>query len=323
MDQRRSPLAKPRPSPTVSVVVPTRARPELVRRAVQSALGQTCQCLEVIVVLDQPDEETARSLGRIDDPRLRVERLPAPVTPGGARNAGVARAGGRWVAFLDDDDEWLPRKIELQLEATERSTHRYPIVSCRFIARTGTTDFVWPRRTPSPGEHVSEYLYCRHSVYWGEGTVPASTVLTSRELLTRVPYDEVMERQEDDEWLLRACLEEGVALEFLATAEPQIVRHIDDRTDRIGNRPDWRHNLRWIRENPRLVTGRAYSSFLLTGTSLATARSGDWRAFVPLFRESWRFGIPRAFDLALFLAVWLIPNRWQRRWAARRERKPR
>jgi hypothetical protein len=131
-----------------------------------------------------------------------------------------------------------------------------------------------------------------------------------------------MPRHEDNDWLLRACAIEGVGVEP-ASSEPLAVWHIDDRPDRIGNRPDWRHNFNWITSNPQLVTPRAYASFLLTGTSLATARAGHWEAFVPLLREACQRGQPRPFDLALYLAVWILPNAWQRRLAESNSRRQR
>ncbi len=97
--------------PLVSVVIPTRNRPHLVGRAVRSALAQTLDAIEVIVVVDGPDEATLQALRQIDDARLRVKTLPRNLGPGEARNAGVGEAQSRWIAFLDDDDEWFPRNL--------------------------------------------------------------------------------------------------------------------------------------------------------------------------------------------------------------------
>ena len=102
-------------TPLVSVVIPTRNRSGLVVRAVSSALAQTYGDIEVIVVVDGPDQGTAEALERVNDPRLKIVQLPESVGGSDARNAGVKAADGAWVAFLDDDDEWLPEKIQKQL----------------------------------------------------------------------------------------------------------------------------------------------------------------------------------------------------------------
>lgn len=100
----------------VSVVVPTHKRPELVRRCVQGVLEQTYQGpIEVIVVFDQCE---MHEIDLPDPPRRSVVRLPnLHRSPGlaGARNTGILAATGDYVAFCDDDDLWLPEKLETQL----------------------------------------------------------------------------------------------------------------------------------------------------------------------------------------------------------------
>jgi len=147
-------------SPQVSAVIPTRHRPGSLLQAVESALAQTYALAEVMVVIDGPDPATESMLQAINHPRVRVVALPAPVGGSDARNAGVAAARGEWVAFLDDDDEWLPNKIERQLAMLPLGNGD-PIVSCRFLARTAAGDRIWPERLPQPSEPLCEYLLAR------------------------------------------------------------------------------------------------------------------------------------------------------------------
>jgi glycosyltransferase involved in cell wall biosynthesis len=107
-------------APSVSVVVPTRGRPALLRGAVRSILDQDYPGdLEVIVVFDG---EEAASLDVTPPPGRMVRVLANRRTPGpaGARNAGMLAASGSYVAFCDDDDEWMPDKLRWQVEALER-----------------------------------------------------------------------------------------------------------------------------------------------------------------------------------------------------------
>ena len=94
----------------VSVVIPTLRRPKLVLRAVASVLNQTYEQIEVIVVVDGPDQATIDVLRTVKDPRMQVVVNPRSLTAAGARNVGVDHARGEWIAFLDDDDEWLPAR---------------------------------------------------------------------------------------------------------------------------------------------------------------------------------------------------------------------
>ncbi|MFJ6166365.1 glycosyltransferase family 2 protein [Micromonospora orduensis] len=104
--------------PSVSVVVPTRDRPELLRAAIRAILAQEYPGpIEVVVVFDQstPDGSLADLAGA--DRAVRV--ISNGRTPGlaGARNSGTLAAEGQLVAFCDDDDEWLPGKLAAQVDA--------------------------------------------------------------------------------------------------------------------------------------------------------------------------------------------------------------
>jgi GT2 family glycosyltransferase len=106
----------------VSVVIPTRNRWELLSRsALRAALGQEDVRLEVIVVDDGSTDGTAAGLASVDDVRLRVLRNEAAGGVSAARNRGLEAARGEWVAFLDDDDVWAPRKLRTQLDLAEES----------------------------------------------------------------------------------------------------------------------------------------------------------------------------------------------------------
>jgi glycosyltransferase involved in cell wall biosynthesis len=103
--------------PHVSVIIPTHNRRDWLERAMCSALAQTESRLEVIVVDDASSDGTADFLGAqaAADSRVRVLRNSTALGGGGARNAGIAIARAPWVAFLDDDDEWMPEKLARQL----------------------------------------------------------------------------------------------------------------------------------------------------------------------------------------------------------------
>lgn len=101
--------------PIVSVVIPTFNRATRVQRAIGSALAQTHQGVEVIVVDDGSTDGTAESIARgFDDDRLIVITTRNQGVSA-ARNTGIRRATGTHVAFLDSDDEWFPWKLEFQL----------------------------------------------------------------------------------------------------------------------------------------------------------------------------------------------------------------
>ncbi|SDY65995.1 Glycosyltransferase involved in cell wall bisynthesis [Micromonospora pattaloongensis] len=104
--------------PSVTAVVPTRDRPELLRAALAAILTQDYPgTIEAVVVHDQSEPDM--SLATTADPRRQVRVIVNSRTPGlaGARNSGILDARGELVAFCDDDDEWLPGKLRAQVDA--------------------------------------------------------------------------------------------------------------------------------------------------------------------------------------------------------------
>jgi glycosyltransferase involved in cell wall biosynthesis len=297
--------------PRVSAIIPTWGRPDLVVRAVRSALGQTLRELEAIVVVDGGDAVTERALAGLFDERLRVVVPPRHLGNADARNTGLAHARADWIAFLDDDDEWLPAKLEVQLAAAESSSQRWPIVTCAMIARSETQEFVWPRRAPRPGEPLSEYFFCRRTPFTGEGMVINSAVLAPRELLERVPFRSGLERHVDPDWLLRAAAA-GAVLELVRHPEPLVVWHVETNRSRITNRRDWRYSLAWASENRTLFTRRGYAAFLLHVVSASAAAQRAAGAFPRLLAEAAWHGKPAAVDVASHVANFLLPRPVQR-----------
>jgi glycosyltransferase involved in cell wall biosynthesis len=108
-------------SPSISVVLPTRNRAGLLRRAIDSVLAQTWRDFELIVVDDASSDDTPALLGALAEPRLRVIRREANAGAAAARNAGIAVARGAYVAFIDDDDFWLVQKLDKQVDALRRA----------------------------------------------------------------------------------------------------------------------------------------------------------------------------------------------------------
>jgi glycosyltransferase involved in cell wall biosynthesis len=107
------------PDPVVSVVIPTFDRVAFLSRAIECVLEQTFADLEVIVVDDGPTDAIAALVDGHGDPRVRLVRHGTNQGVAAARNTGISASRGEYVAFLDDDDLWLPTKLERQIEVFE------------------------------------------------------------------------------------------------------------------------------------------------------------------------------------------------------------
>jgi glycosyltransferase involved in cell wall biosynthesis len=296
--------------PLVSAVIPTHNRPALVVGAVKTALNQTYQNMEIIVVVDGPDDSTRKALGTIADPRIQIITLPQHQGACGARNAGVQAAKGEWIAFLDDDDEWLPRKIERQLSAARRSVHPIPIVSCRIIARTPTGDYAWPTRFPSPREPLSEYLFCRKGLFCGEALIGTQALFTRRELLLQHPFRHGLRKHQDSDWVIRAARQEGVGFEF--EPNPLAIVLIDQALPSISNSDDWRSSLSWVEDVRQNITPKAYASFILLNVAAQAAHVTRTREYWNLLELAIRRGEPDPFHVLLYIGMRFIPRHVRR-----------
>jgi glycosyltransferase involved in cell wall biosynthesis len=115
--------------PLLSVIIPTRNRAYLVGEAIESALNQRHGQVEVIVVDDGATDDTAEVVARNFGAQVRLLRSPDRRGVGAARNAVLRVARGEFVAFLDDDDLWLPGKLDAEMNALERFPDADGIVS--------------------------------------------------------------------------------------------------------------------------------------------------------------------------------------------------
>ena len=113
-------MKDPNKAPRVSVVIPTYKRPKELKRAVSSVLSQDYDDLEVIIIDDNPPESetkaaTEAAVASMRGPIIHLKNEQS-LGGGGARNRGIENARGEYIAFLDDDDEWLPGKLKPQVE---------------------------------------------------------------------------------------------------------------------------------------------------------------------------------------------------------------
>lgn len=129
--------------PTVSVVVPARNRARLLPRAVDSVLRQTVSDFEVLVVDDGSTDSTPDVVRELDDPRIRYLRQ-APAGAAAARNLGAREAAGRWLVFLDSDDEARPRWLERLLDSVRGNDTALTFGGLQFRETDGSTQVRLP-----------------------------------------------------------------------------------------------------------------------------------------------------------------------------------
>lgn len=200
-------------SAAVSVVVPTRDRwSVLSRTALRGALVQTGVDVEVIVVDDGSTTQAADDLPGLDDPRVRCVRHPEPRGVAAARNAGLREARGEWVAFLDDDDLWSPRKLRAQVDAARAGAAGFAYAGAVWVDEA--RQLVYGHAPPSPSTLARDLL--RWNVLWGG----ASNVIARRDVLEASRgFDEGLFQLADwDLWIRLAQTAQAAVVEDVLVA---------------------------------------------------------------------------------------------------------
>lgn len=113
-------------------MIPTYNRPQMLQRALDSVIAQTFESVEIIVVDDGSDTPTKQIVDAYDDVPVYLLEHDTSLGGAAARNTGIEAASGEFVAFLDDDDEWLPEKLARQVACIDRSGPETGFVYCDY-----------------------------------------------------------------------------------------------------------------------------------------------------------------------------------------------
>lgn len=208
--------------PLVSVIITTYNRANLVSRAIKSVLGQTYENLELVVVDDASTDDTHSVVNRFEDERLTYVRHDENRHLSAARNTGIEHADGDYVAFLDDDDEWRPQKLEKQISLFESVSDRVGLVYSWMDYCDGDT--VVEKYQPSlSGDIFAEALS-------GQPIGSGSTLVVRSMVLKDIGgFDESLRRGIDGDFIRRVCRSYDV--DFVP--EALVKYHVGHEADRI------------------------------------------------------------------------------------------
>ncbi len=293
----------------LSVVVPAHDAAATVAAAVRSALGQTRQPDEIVVVDDGSSDDTAAVVRGVGGPVRLIEQ--AQGGPSAARNAGVAASSGEWLAFLDADDEWHPEKLEQQLRV---ATGDVALVATDWAREP--VDVAVPPNVPTTELTTSEILLLNR--------FQTSSVLLRRDAFVAAGgFDSALDGVEDwDMWLRASRQGRVVKLDWPFVRYADVSTGYSKALDRV-----YRTGLMMLRRelgDPPSGSGRGVMAWHHLRFALAYLLAGDRRSARACLEDLRAAGLVGAAPEATvrYLAPFL-GGRLKRRLKARVERPSR
>lgn len=261
----------------VSAIIITHNRLVLLRRAIDSVLSQTYKNIECIVVDDNSDDGTQEYCSY--NPNIRYIRIDKADSRGGnyARNVGIRAAKGKYVAFLDDDDMWMPEKTALQVKVAEEEGGPC-LVYCWKRTEIVTNNGIFYK----DGSSNPTFVGCmRDKILMTINCCTSSMIFMEKAAAEQIGmFDEQLAMWQDYEFTVRAAQ----VMPFRVVPQPLII-YRNDLTDskRLTNRID-----KWERSVKRIYSNNRDAYMCLTTTENAFRRKIWYRDRLKRCRKNGR-----------------------------------
>jgi glycosyltransferase involved in cell wall biosynthesis len=261
----------------VSVIIPTYNRRQLVQRAIDTVLTQTRPVQEILVIDDGSTDGTGDALARAFGDRIRyIYRANGGVSA--ARNHGLGLARGRYLALLDSDDEWLPRKIELQVEWLE-ARPEFGMVLCDVMRmsaeRVDLERFIRREQIPEDGQ-VLKWVMLNPSL------VPASVVMRREVFETVGGFDESLPTGEDLDFHLKVAARWPIGI-----VEEPLVRAMRGHDGLSSLARTYDDYVRVIEQAAEQAAGRIEKIDIDRALARAYARNARGMVLMRRWRDAW------------------------------------
>jgi glycosyltransferase involved in cell wall biosynthesis len=271
----------------ISVVIPTFKRPHFIKKAIDSVIAQTFSNWELIVVDDNPKDSDARketvNVLREYESNPRISYILQPENKGGsaARNTGIKQARGEYIAFLDDDDLWLPEKLEAQMKCFEEGESSTGLVYTGHKTINEADGEVRVIKPKVKGD-VLERLLGRNYI----GTT--STILCKKKLLLEAGlFDEQLPARQDIDLYLR--LARICTFDYVSEPLVIMVKHGDERITNDSRARAEAFRMMFLKYGSLLGKSKEAHSEFIKSYGKELLRAGNKPAARAVFLEGLRF----------------------------------
>ena len=241
-------------APFFSVVIPLYNRADIVGDTIRSVQAQDWQDFEIVVIDDGSRDDPAPVIDAIGDPRVRYIRQDN-AGGGAARNHGIKAARGRYIAFLDSDDLFLPGKLSIMAQALKDDDGRTVLYSRMKVDRGVDRYWIRPDRGIRDGEDVGEYLFCANQF------MQTSTMVVPSDMARKVLFDPALKKGQDLDFCVRL---QGAGARFKMIDEPLTVWLDATEDGRTSYVRGYETSLDWLDRCGHMLTDRARRGYRAT-----------------------------------------------------------
>jgi len=185
--------------PSVSIVIPTYNHAHFLQKCLQSVIEQTYSDWEAIIVNNFSEDDTVEVVNSFQDPRIQLINFRNNGIIAASRNQGIKNARGRYIAFLDSDDIWMPDKLDKQVRQMEADSEiLLSYVLFTWMLDNGMTRGVWPKQKNRFRGRIFKSLYLKC-------VIPNSGVMVRREVFSELGLlnesKKLIAAEDSDMWL--------------------------------------------------------------------------------------------------------------------------
>ena len=182
----------------ISVVIPTFNREKEIEKSIKSVLAQTYKNIEVIVIDDGSKDKTEQVVKKIKDERVSYYKLKKNKGACYARNYGIKKAKGKYIAFQDSDDIFHKNKLKIQLENLQKNKSDFDF--CKICLRFQNKNFV-PNSEQEIGFKNNKYL----TELCNGNFISTQSILARKEIFKDIKFDDSLPRLQDYDLVLRVA----------------------------------------------------------------------------------------------------------------------
>jgi glycosyltransferase involved in cell wall biosynthesis len=219
--------------PKISVIIPTYNREKVLPRAVKSVLNQTFKDFEILVVDDGSIDNTQEVVEDLQKKDRRIRYFRYTPNQGGnvARNLGIKKAYGRYITFLDSDDEYYKNNLERRYKVSQNLSSSYQVIFNQCVKKTSLGNKVLPKRGFVEGESAIRYLFLKRN------EIQTNLLFIDKNIIEKYNlfFDEELKRHQD--WDIAIRLKEKTNFYFLR--EVLSVWHDETQEDRVSKQKDY------------------------------------------------------------------------------------